>query len=83
MAAGIGVPGSTSGRGTPASMRPRPNGRGNSLDRDFCAPNTSASMRPRPNGRGNEPPTSWHSAHLTGFNEAAAEWPRESGQRSG
>jgi len=36
-----------------ASMRPRPNGRGNLMRRTVLLLERPASMRPRPNGRGN------------------------------
>jgi len=36
-------------------------------------------MRPRPNGRGNPARSRRSAARAAGFNEAAAEWPREFG----
>jgi len=41
-------------------------------------PRMLASMRPRPNGRGNEGTAAMSKQGEHGFNEAAAEWPRES-----
>jgi len=39
--------------GAIASMRPRPNDRGNARDRPAAGGHAWASMRPRPNDRGN------------------------------
>jgi len=77
MAAGIPAALQRLGQEAIASMRPRPNGRGN-VSRWRVAPfDGEASMRPRPNGRGNEARTRKRNCRLLGFNEAAAEWPRE------
>jgi len=60
-------------------MRPRPNGRGNEVGSLLLVVEQRASMRPRPNGRGNHAADPLGHRHVTSFNEAAAEWPRESG----
>src|SRR6185437_3899798 len=65
------------GARAPASMRPRPNGRGNHHPARFSPCWKLASMRPRPNGRGNRGAGLHIRQGYTGFNEAAAEWPRE------
>jgi|SRR6185437_1586496 len=53
MAAGIKRPAPIGDVAGGASMRPRPNGRGNEQQRLGAGAPGVASMRPRPNGRGN------------------------------
>ena len=63
----------------PASMRPRPDGRGNQELQEGVKRDTAASMRPRPDGRGNDGMNILQVFYNFGFNEAATGRPRKSG----
>ena len=62
--------------GAPASMGPRPSGRGTGLPQQGAGLNGPASMGPRPSGRGTFLGSSFSSSFSSGVNGAAAEWPR-------
>ncbi len=67
----------------PASMVPRPNGRGNPATRLTAAEPLKASMVPRPNGRGNFPPPSRPAPPPSSFNGAPTKRPGKHRSRRG